>query len=408
MRVSNDQSQHIERFLLDNPNSHIYVATGFASTYGLAWLHRRTGHRAVTVVIGGSSLDVGNWTKCNDAEEKAAQEFLDRSDVSVRVWKGSHPASELHAKLWITKSHAGVDVLVGSANLTKGGLHINLEGVGRARDEDLDRHWNDMCSYVEGSRDAKGDIRRLMRQREPSGGKTARYRASPAQGASHRRHRRAPASSVGNSKVERSHRDTNHHWPLRTPEPAITPRSAPAPAISRPRRPEPLLSTDPDPWQSFHVPELQPQPAPRRRTSRRWAAVLLAGVAALAAWWWMMGGISAQQSFSTAGSDNRPVPASVSADPLRELTDKPCGQWTAADVSISSRAPAGFDWGDRDGDGDGRPCETRTPDGIRETPCGQWTAADRSIAAVAPAGFDWGNRDSDGDGRPCEASAAGG
>lgn len=399
MRVS----QHIERFLLDNPNGHIYVATGYASTYGLAWLHRRTRHRAVTVVIGSSSLGDRNW---ETGDKNAAREFLDRSDVSVRVWKRRLPASELHAKLWITKSDTGIDALLGSANLTKNGLHEYCEVMGRARDEDLARFWNDMCSYVEGSRDAKGDIRRLMRQREPSGGKRARYRASSAQGANYRRPRRVSAPSVGNSEVERSHGDANKHRPSRVPEPTITPRSAPASAISRPRRAEPLLSTDPDPWQGIQVSE--PQPAPRRRTGRRWAAVLLAGVAALAAWWWMTGGISAQQSFSTADRDNRPVPASVSADPLRELTDKPCGQWTAADVSISSRAPAGFDWGDRDGDGDGRPCETRTPDEIRETPCGQWTAADRSIAAVAPAGFDWGNRDSDGDGRPCEASAAGG
>lgn len=406
MRVSNDQSQHIEQFLQDNPNGHIYVASGFASTYGLAWLHRRTRHRTVTVVIGGSSLDGRYWTLCSDAEEKTAQEFLDRSNVSVRVWKGSRPASQLHAKLWITKSHARIDVLLGSANLTKSGLRTNCEAVTRARDEDLDRHWNAMFSYVEDSRDAKDDIRRLMRQREPPGGKTSRYRV--ARGANHRRPRRVPATSVDNSEVERSYGDANHHRPLRVPEPAITPRSAPTPAISWQRRPEPLLSTDPDPWQTIQVSESQLQPVPRRRTGRRWAAVLLAVVAALAAWWWMTGGISAQQSFSTAGRDNRPVPASVSADPLRELADKPCGQWTAADVSMSSRAPAGFDWGDRDGDGDGQPCETRTPDGIREVPCGQWTAADRSIAAVAPVGFDWGNRDSDGDGRPCEASAAGG
>lgn len=403
MSVPNDPSQQIEQFLQDNPDGHIYVASGFASTYGLAWLHRRTSRRFVTVVIGGSSLDNRSyWTKCSDAEEKTAREFLDRSNVSVRVWKGRRP---LHAKLWITKSHAGIDVLLGSANLTKSGLRTNCEAVTRARDG-LEKHWNAMLSYVEGSREAKDDIRRLMRQREPSGRKTARFRASSAQGANHRRPRRMPAPSVGNAEVERSHGDTNKHWPSQVPEPAITPRSASAPAISRPRRPEPLLSTDPDPWQAVQVPE--PQPAPRRRTGRRWAAVLLAVVAALAAWWWMTGGISAQQNFATAGRYNRPAPASVSADPLRELTDKPCPQWTADDVSMSSRAPAGFDWGDRDGDGDGLPCETRTPDGIREKPCDQWTAADSSIADVASVGFDWGDRDSDGDGRPCEASAAGG
>lgn len=407
MRASNDQSrpaQHIERFLQNNPNGHIYVATGFASPYGLAWLHRRTRRRAVTVVIGGSGLGDRFWRKGSKEDKDAAREFLDRSDVSVCVWKDGHLASELHAKFWITESHAGIDVLVGSANLTKNGLYKNREAMTRARDEDLDRHWNDMCSHVKGSHDAKNDIWRLM-QRESSGGKTSRNRAS-TQGAYHRGSRWAQASSVGNSEVERSHGDTNKHWPSQVPEPAITPRSASAPAISRPRRPEPLLSTDPDPWQAVQVPE--PQPAPRRRTGRRWAAVLLAVVAALAAWWWMTGGISAQQNFATAGRYNRPAPASVSADPLRELTDKPCPQWTADDVSMSSRAPAGFDWGDRDGDGDGLPCETRTPDGIREKPCDQWTAADSSIADVASVGFDWGDRDSDGDGRPCEASAAGG
>lgn len=400
MRVS----QHVERFLQDNPKGHIYVATGYASTYGLAWLHQRTRHRAVTVVIGRSSLGAQYW---ETGDKNAAREFLDRSNVDFRVWKRQPPASELHAKLWITKSHAGIDALAGSANLTQNGLRKYCEVMLRARDEDLDRLWNDMCSYVEDSRNAKGDIRRLMRLREPSGGKTARNRASSAQGANHRRPRRASAPSVGDSGVGRSHGDADHYGPLRVPAPAITPQPAPAPATPRPQLSEPLLSTDPDPWQAIQVSEFQP-PAPRRRTGRRWIAVLLAGVAALAVWWWMTGGISAQQNFSTAGSDNRPVPASVSADPLSELTDKPCGQWTAADVSMSSRALAGFDWGDRDSDGDGRPCEVRTPDGIREKPCGQWTAADRSIAAVAPVGFDWGNRDYDGDGRPCETLTAGG
>lgn len=407
MRVSNDQNQaaqHIGRFLQKNTKGHIYVATGFASPYGLAWLHRRTRHRAVTVVIGGSSLDDKYWNKGSKEDKDAAREFLDRSDVSVCVWKGSHPDSELHAKLWITKSHAEIDILLGSANLTKNGLYKNREAMTRARDEDLDRHWNDMHSHVEGSHDAKNDIRSLM-QRKSSGGKTAHDRASSAQGTNHHHHRprRARAPSVGNNEVERSHGDDNHHRPWRVPEPAITPRSATASAVSRPRQAEPLLSTDPDLWQEIQVSKLPPPT--RRRKGGRWVVVLLVIVAALVAWGWMTGGMPAQQS---PGRDNRPAPLSVPADSLLELTDKPCPQWTATDVSMSSRAPAGFDWGNRDGDGDGRPCETRTPDEIRETPCGQWTDADRTIADVAQVGFDWGDRDSDGDGRPCEASAAGG
>lgn len=405
MRVPNEQiqpAQHIGRFLQNNLDGHIYVATGFASPYGLAWLHRRTRHRAVTVVIGGSSLDDKYWNKGSKEDKDAAREFLDRSDVSVCVWKGSHAGSELHAKLWITKSHAEIDVLLGSANLTKNGLCINREAMTRARDEDLDRHWNDMYSHVEGSHDAKNDIRRLM-QRKSSGGKTARNRRRPHRVPTTTGLGGRGAPSVGNNEVERSHRDDSHHRPWRVPEPAVTPRSATASAISRPRQPEPLLSTDPDLWQEIQVSKLPPKT--RRRKGGRWAVVLLVIVAALAAWGWMMGGTHAQQS---AGRDNRLAPVSVPADSLRDLTDKPCPQWTADDVSVASRATYGFDWGNRDGDGDGRPCETRTPDGIRETPCGQWTAADRSIAAVAPVGFDWGDRDSDGDGRPCEASAAGG
>ncbi len=39
---------------------------------------------------------------------------------------------------------------------------------------------------------------------------------------------------------------------------------------------------------------------------------------------------------------------------------------------------------------------------VRATPCGDWTAADRAIARSAPAGYDWGARDRDRDGRPCD------
>jgi len=39
---------------------------------------------------------------------------------------------------------------------------------------------------------------------------------------------------------------------------------------------------------------------------------------------------------------------------------------------------------------------------IRSTPCGQWGAEERALAQQAPAGFDWGRRDGDNDGNPCD------
>ena len=53
------------------------------------------------------------------------------------------------------------------------------------------------------------------------------------------------------------------------------------------------------------------------------------------------------------------------------------------------------------------PSSTRTSAGalvrLRVKPCGMWTAADRATARSAPAGYDWGPRDRDGDGRPCDS-----
>ena len=39
---------------------------------------------------------------------------------------------------------------------------------------------------------------------------------------------------------------------------------------------------------------------------------------------------------------------------------------------------------------------------LRSTPCGEWGAEERALARQAPAGFDWGRRDGDNDGTPCD------
>ena len=51
-----------------------------------------------------------------------------------------------------------------------------------------------------------------------------------------------------------------------------------------------------------------------------------------------------------------------SADPgldelLQELRSLPCGEWGDEERVLARQAPAGFDWGRRDGDNDGNPCD---------------------------------------------------
>ena len=55
-------------------------------------------------------------------------------------------------------------------------------------------------------------------------------------------------------------------------------------------------------------------------------------------------------------------PGQPPADPdldelLQELRSTPCGQWGAEERALAQQAPAGFDWGRRDGDNDGNPCD---------------------------------------------------
>lgn len=51
-------------------------------------------------------------------------------------------------------------------------------------------------------------------------------------------------------------------------------------------------------------------------------------------------------------------PTSPTAGDLVRLRAKPCGMWTAADRAVARTAPTGYDWGPRDRDRDGRPCDS--------------------------------------------------
>lgn len=153
-----DAASVIDGFLKKHPRGELRLGTGYASAYGLAWLHRRTRRRPVQVLIG--DLRTGFSRSAPDVQEEALA-FLSRGDVSVR---GCHaPDGMLHKKVWIALDPDGSGrpsgVLVGSANLTKAGLHKNDETVARAAPEEHQRIHDDLVQSMRRSWDAKDELR---------------------------------------------------------------------------------------------------------------------------------------------------------------------------------------------------------------------------------------------------------
>lgn len=132
-RVS-ETADRIERFLLDNPRGTLWVVAGYASTYGFAWLHERTQARPVRVLVG----DIGTFQGSSPSDRAAAVQFLQRPDVAV----GTIYGRTVHAKGWMVEPDpaAGVagGVLHGSANLTKSGLHHNVELMSEVASGDIE------------------------------------------------------------------------------------------------------------------------------------------------------------------------------------------------------------------------------------------------------------------------------
>ncbi len=59
----------------------------------------------------------------------------------------------------------------------------------------------------------------------------------------------------------------------------------------------------------------------------------------------------------SADSSGQPPDAPDLDEQLQEVRSTPCGEWGAEERAIARQAPAGFDWGRRDGDNDGTPCD---------------------------------------------------
>ena len=134
--ASNAEARIIE-FLDEHPRGRLFVLTGYASVWGLAWLHKRTTDRPVTLIIGDAKQS--RFDKAAEEDKETALEFLDRRDVQVMNWYSKNtPGREsiAHAKAWIVRDSGKSAVLLGSANLTKQGLRHNFEMMAAAADRE--------------------------------------------------------------------------------------------------------------------------------------------------------------------------------------------------------------------------------------------------------------------------------
>ncbi len=136
--------ERIGRFLADNPSGSLLVAVGYATPAGLAWLHKRTAGRSVSVLIGDARSTY--WKNRTAADCDAARQFLSRSNVEVHNWyrtrRSNEGVSEAHLKAWLVYSRNSVlAALVGSANLTNNGLHNNTEIMAEPVIKDLRNVW---------------------------------------------------------------------------------------------------------------------------------------------------------------------------------------------------------------------------------------------------------------------------
>lgn len=129
--------ERIKQFLRDYPNGPLQVAVGFASIWGLAWLHRHTQGRPVNLLIGDTQKK--HFKKATRADKKAALEFLRRDDVTVSNWYKKHGGkSDAHMKAWLAAEAGKFHLLTGSANLSKQGLRHNHEQMVEPVEKDLE------------------------------------------------------------------------------------------------------------------------------------------------------------------------------------------------------------------------------------------------------------------------------
>ena len=211
-------ADRVERFLDTQPDGRLVVCVGSASVAGIVWLAERTRRRPVTLLIG--DLKSRNFAKATDADRRAALDFVDRGDVSVRNWyrtqRSGQGRSEAHLKVWAACDARDTPqaFLVGSANLTMAGLRENVELMAQADatehpylrqtlHELLDKSWDAkdrLTEWIEGddAPAAKHAPPRAPKRREtPRPSRAPTRREAPTRKGQHRRQKAAPAASTG-------------------------------------------------------------------------------------------------------------------------------------------------------------------------------------------------------------------
>ncbi len=175
----------IDRFLDDHPDGALFVAVGYASVAGLAWLGERTVGRPVTLIIGNAQAS--RFQKATAADRGAVFEFLRRRDVEVRNWyrtgRGGRAASDAHLKVWAVLGPGGhvTAALVGSANLTRQGLFENVETCVEASDADLPALRHQITALREVAWDCRERITGYLgaKPARDGGGETRHARTAP-------------------------------------------------------------------------------------------------------------------------------------------------------------------------------------------------------------------------------------
>ncbi len=118
--------ERITKFLRSHPDAPVRVVVGYASVWGLAWLHRHTRGRRVHLLIG--DMRKHHFDRASDRDKQQALKFLARPDVEISNWCQKKPQpSEARIKAWMIESPGKVAVLTGTANLTKKGIQYNRE-----------------------------------------------------------------------------------------------------------------------------------------------------------------------------------------------------------------------------------------------------------------------------------------
>ena len=162
--------QRIVKFLEKNPRGPLYVLTGYASVWGLAWLHERTSGRPVTLLTGDARKK--RFAKATESDRKSALEFLSRDKVTVKTWYSKKtPGREAiaHAKAWIVKKPTRYVALVGSANLTEQGFQHNFEMMARAARFEIRTLIKEMEETLAKAKESKERITRyLLDEMEPN------------------------------------------------------------------------------------------------------------------------------------------------------------------------------------------------------------------------------------------------